>query len=172
MKKNEFALVISLMLLILCPSCSKLEIEGDAILESTKDIRIEDLRNQLVNSGPWIVEHYDVLDVKFSSSDTITNTEISDHIIKRQLNGYILDFAEDGTITIDIPVTGLHTRTWRILLGSILIFNDSQIPQFWQNAIVNEDSMSIDLDLYSVLEDHPAVVEHFGRLHFKSQKSQ
>ncbi len=172
MKKINITLAMSLMLLILCSSCSTQEVEDDIARQSMEDISIQELRNQLVNSGPWVVESYDVLDVNFSTSVTITNEEISTHIIRRQLRGYTVDFAQDGTVTIDFPVNGKHVRTWRILLGSILIFNDSQVPQFWQNVMVNEDSMSIDLDLYSVVEDHSTVVEHFGRLRFKSQSSQ
>ncbi len=172
MKKYEITLVISLILLIVCASCSTQEAEDDVIPESIEETTAQGLREQLINSGPWIVERYDVLDVKYASSDTITNEEISTHVIKIQLRDYAVDFAQDGTVTIDFPATGVHTRTWRILLGSILIFNDSQVPQFWQNATVDGASMSVDLDLYSVVEDHPAVVEHFGRLYFKSQSIQ
>ena len=169
MKKLKFKLCV--FLCTICFSCSTEETDNSITQDVESDITTLELRTQLINSGPWVVDSYEVFDVTFSSSDMITNEEISNHIIKRQLRGYTAEFFENGTVKINFPVVGEqeHIRTWQILLGSILIFNDSQIPQFWQNATVKDNILSIDLDIYSVVEDYPAVVEHFGRLQFKSK---
>ena len=172
MKTFKSTLIMSLVMCTLFFACSTEETEDNSDQESEAQVSVNELRNTLIDSGPWTVDGYEVLDVTFSSNDTITNEEISNHVLKRQLRGYTLDFLEDGTVKIDFPATGDHMRTWRILLGSILIFNDSQIPQFWQNANVDGNTMSIDLDIYSVVEENPAVVEHFGRLYFRSLSSQ
>lgn len=155
---------ISMLSFTVC-SCSK---DDDCNADIEEEIIVVEptVEELMVDHGIWEFTNYNVLEIISTTNNNITNEAINSNT-SELLIGFTMEFLAEGNVVINHPLSGEIIRTWTIIEGNIFFDIDSTTPQIWQNVQVDDNSLSIETQLFSIFEDTFDTVEHYGTLHFE-----
>ncbi|MEO1032325.1 MAG: hypothetical protein AAFX55_13015 [Bacteroidota bacterium] len=144
-------------------SCSK---DDDTAVEEEIIEEEPTTEELLVAQDIWTFTGYEVLEIVSTTDESITNEAINTNT-SELLDGFTMNFTEEGMVVINHPISGEITRTWTLFEEDIIFDIDTNTPQIWQNIQVAEENLSIETQLFSIFEDTFTIVEHYGKLNFE-----
>lgn len=160
MKSVKFIFLILLTLVGL--SCS----EDDVSLPEQEVITEPSMEEMLVSASPWSFTNYEVLEIVETTNESISEIDINNHT-NSLLDGFTLNFNEDGTVVLNHPLSGEINRTWVLFEDDIIFDSESNTPQIWKNIQVNNEILSVESTFFTIFEDNFDSVEHYGKLNFE-----